>query len=611
MKAVRQILPYLKGKWAYVIGYGISNLLSVIFSTLTVTMISPFLNMLFNKVKPITTNPGFHVTDKEGLLNYFNYLLTHFINQHGGDKTYGLVFICTVVIVATLFKNAFLYTSKYILNPLRNEVVYDIRTDIYGKVLQLPIGFFTNERKGDILSRMTIDVAAIETSILSAMELLFSTPFTILFYFVVLSFISLKLFIFLLLLLPIAGVIIGRISKRLKRTTQETQERQGNLLSIMEETISGLRIVKAFRAEKNRAFVFNEQNHALQQLNNQVAARREMASPMSEFLGILILSIIIWFGGKMALSTPSEIEPGLFIVFISMFYFLINPLKSLSQIFYNLHQGRASIERVNKILEADNAINEKPDAIALDQFAQRIEFKNVSFSYQDKVVLKNINFVIEKGKTVAIVGASGAGKSTLVDLIPRFHDVSSGEILVDGRNIKDYSLDSLRNLMGIVSQEPILFNDTVANNIGLGSEVLDEEKMKQAAKIANAESFILSKEGSYQHVIGDRGNKLSGGEKQRLTIARALYKNPPILILDEATSSLDTVSERQVQEAINELMKNRTSIVIAHRLSTVQNADEIIVLEQGEIKERGTHQALINHQGIYKNLVDMQLLEKE
>ena len=606
MKAIRQILPYLKGKWGYVAAYGISNLLSVVFSTLTVTMIGPFLTTLFDKVEKVNAVQPISINSKQAIENYFKYLMTHFIEQNGGDKVYGLIFICLVVVFATFFKNVFLYTSRYILNPLRNGILFNIRKDLFGKIIQLPIGFFTNERKGDIMSRMTNDVSAVEVSIISMMELLFSTPITIIFYFIVLSMISLKLFLFLMVLLPIAGLIIGRISKSLKKNTQQTQIRLGNLLSIIEETLGGLRIVKAFGAEQNRNETFAHENKELYKLNNAVASRREMASPMSEFLGILILSVIIWFGGKMALSTPQEIEPGMFIVFISMFYFLINPLKSLSQIFYNLHQGRASIERINLILNAENKIIDEPNAQKISAFNGTIEFKNVHFSYDGNPILKNINLTIPKGKTIALVGASGAGKSTLVDLIPRFHDVESGEILLDGINIKSFKIEELRHLMGIVSQEPILFNDTIKNNIALGGDNTKLTEIENAAKVANAHTFISSKDSGYDDIVGDRGTKLSGGEKQRITIARAIFKNPPILILDEATSSLDTVSERQVQDAINHLMQNRTSIVIALRLSTVQNADEIVVLEKGEIKEKGTHAFLIAQNGLYKNLVDMQ-----
>ena len=604
MQAIRSILPYLKGKWGYVVTYIFANFLSVIFSTLTVGMISPFLNMLFSKESPVTSNPGLHF-NKDGITDYFRFLLTDFIHRHHDDKTYGLIFICIIVILSTFLKNLFFYAARYILNPLRNGIIMNIRKDLFGKIIQLPVGFFTNERKGDILSRMTNDVNAVEQSVTSLMELLFSTPITVIFYFVVLFVISAKLFLFLLILLPIAGFMIGRISKSLKKNTKITQEKLGNMLSIIEETLGGLRIVKAFRAETNRNQAFEKENQHLFQVNNQIAARRELASPMSEFLGISILSVIIWFGGKMALSNPPQLQPGTFIVFISMFYFLINPLKALSQIFYNLHQGKASLDRIHMILHAENTIIDQPDAKPISGFSDRIEFRNVSFAYEGKMVLKQINLIIKKGQTIALVGASGAGKSTLVDLIPRFHDVNAGEILIDGVNIKEYKIDDLRQLMGIVSQEPILFNDTIANNISLGSTPVPEA-IEQAGRIANAHEFIVQKEAGYQTMAGDRGAKLSGGEKQRVTIARAIFKNPPVLILDEATSSLDTMSERMVQDAINHLMQNRTSIIIAHRLSTVQNADEIIVLEHGEIKERGKHAMLIEQQGIYSKLVKMQ-----
>lgn len=605
MKAIRTILPYLRGKWNYVVIYASANLLSVIFSTITVAMIGPFLKMLFGQETMVTENPGLKLT-KDGIDLFFKYQLSHFIEINGGDKVYGLIFVCTIVIIATLLKNLFLYISKYTLHPLRNDIVTSIRKKIFDKMIQLPVGFFTNERKGDMLSRLTNDVNAVEISVISMMELLFSTPVTVLFYFTVLLVISPKLFLFLLVLLPIAGLIIGRISKSLKRSTMSTQERLANILSVAEETLSGLRIVKSYRAERNRVETFDMENEHVRTLNNHIASRRELASPMSEFLGIFILSIIIWFGGKMALSQPAEIDPGLFIMFISLFYFLINPLKALSQIFYNLHQGQASLERIDKILQAENTIIDAPNAKTKDYFEHSIEFRNVSFGYDGNQVLHQINLHIPKGKTIALVGSSGAGKSTLADLIPRFHDVTEGEILIDGENIKNHKLSDLRGLVGIVSQEPILFNDTIAKNISLGGNAEDRAKIEEAAKVANAYDFILQKENGFDSNIGDRGSKLSGGEKQRLTIARAIFKNPPILILDEATSSLDTVSEKQVQEAIDHLMQNRTSIVIAHRLSTVQNADEIIVLEQGRIAERGTHASLMSAGGLYKKLVDIQ-----
>ncbi|MBP6623852.1 MAG: ABC transporter ATP-binding protein [Chitinophagaceae bacterium] len=605
MKAIGSLLPYLRGKWSYILTYALSNLLSVIFSTFSMAMIIPFLNMLFEKDMYVATNPGL-TWSKEGIAAYFKFLLSDFIASHDNNKAYGLVFICVILIVSTFFKNLFLYIAKYILNPLRNGVLLNIRRDLYQKILSLPVGFFTNERKGDIMSRMTNDVTLIEVSIVGVMELLFSTPITVIFYFTILLYLSPKLFLFLLVLLPIAGLIIGRISKTLKRSSKQTQEKLGNLLSIIEETLGGLRIIKAFRAEGNRSQAFEHENQQIFALNNHIASRREMASPMSEFLGILILSTIIWFGGNMALSKPSEIEPGTFIMFISLFYFLINPLKSLSQIFYNLAQGKASIERIQKILSAENKIIDLADAQEMKEFKESIEFRHVGFAYEGHEILKDINLTIRKGQTLAIVGASGAGKSTLVDLIPRFHDVQTGEILIDGKQIQSIKIEDLRSLMGIVSQDPVLFNDTLRNNIALGGNTENTKAIEEAAKVANAHEFVMQKEGAYDGLAGDRGAKLSGGEKQRLTIARAIYKNPPILILDEATSSLDTVSERMVQDAINKLMQHRTSIVIAHRLSTVQNADEIIVLDKGEIVERGTHSSLIALNGRYKRLVDMQ-----
>nr|HPI55485.1 ABC transporter ATP-binding protein [Chitinophagaceae bacterium] len=445
MKAIGSLLPYLKGKWKYVVTYALSNLLSVIFSTFSMAMIIPFLNMLFEKDMYVAVNPGLSLT-KEGIANYFKFLLSDFIASHDNNKAYGLVFICVILIFSTFFKNLFLYLSRYILNPLRNGILVNIRKDLYGKILELPVGFFTNERKGDIMSRMTNDVTAIEVSIIGVMELLFSTPITVFFYFSILLYLSPKLFLFLLVLLPIAGLIIGRISKSLKKSSKHTQEKLGNLLSIIEETLGGLRIIKAFRAEDHRNKAFEQENLHIQQLNNHIASRRELASPMSEFLGILILSIIIWFGGNMALSKPAEIEPGTFIMFISLFYFLINPLKTLSQIFYNLAQGKASLERIHKILSAENTIVDHANALPVHRFDHRIEFRNVGFSYEGKRVLHNINITIEKGKTLAIVGASGAGKSTLVDLIPRFHDVAEGEIFIDGKNIQTLKLDDLRSL---------------------------------------------------------------------------------------------------------------------------------------------------------------------
>ncbi|MEZ5045797.1 MAG: ABC transporter ATP-binding protein [Chitinophagaceae bacterium] len=605
MNSIKRMLPFLKGKYHIILLYMTANLLSVVFTTLTVGMISPFLDILFDKTTPITQNPGIELS-RDGISQYFNYLLTHYIQIHNNDKVQGLVFVVIILIVSTILKNVFLFLSRYILNPLRNDIIRKIRRNFYEKMIALPIGFFSNERKGDIMSRMTNDMHAVEVSISSTMELLFSTPITVVFYFVILMTISLKLFLFLLVLLPLAGLLIGRISKSLKKSTQNNQERQANLLAIVEETLGGLRIIKAFKAENNRKEVFEKENTHLFQINNKIAMRRELASPLSEVLGIAILGVVVWYGGSMALKNPPEIEPGMFIMFISLFYFLIDPLKKLSQLFYNLHQGAAGLDRIHKIVDAENNIKNTSNPLPLKTFKDKIEFKNVSFLYENKLVLENISMTIKKGETVALVGASGAGKSTLVDLLPRLHDVAQGEIHIDDINIKTYAIEDVRAQIGVVSQDPILFNDTLSRNIALGYEQPNEKEIEQAAKVANAHTFILQKEHGYNSMIGDRGVKLSGGEKQRITIARAIYKNPAILILDEATSSLDTISERQVQDAIEQLMQNRTSIVIAHRLSTVQNADKIIVLDKGKIVEQGTHTELMAKGGQYQNLVNMQ-----
>ena len=412
--------------------------------------------------------------------------------------------------------------------------------------------------------------------------------------------------LFLMVILPIMGFIIGRVSRSLKKQSTASQEQLGTLMSILDETLGGLRVIKSFNAEKLLRGKFFQTNNALNDIRNRMNFRRDLASPMSEFLGMILLTSILWFGGKLVLNHQSGMDAAAFMTYIAVFYQIINPAKSLSTAFYNAQRGSAAIERIEEILQAPVTVTDKPDTITLPSFEHSIEFRNVSFAYDDKLILKNINLTIEKGKTVALVGSSGAGKSSLADLVPRFHDVTGGELLIDGVNIKNYSLYSIRSLMGIVTQEPILFNDTIANNIALGTDHVTKEQVEHAATVANALDFIRKKEDGFDSNIGDRGSKLSGGERQRLTIARAVLKNPPILILDEATSSLDTESERLVQDAINNMMQNRTSLVIAHRLSTIRHANEIIVLQKGEIAERGSHDELIAHNGIYKKLVDMQ-----
>jgi subfamily B ATP-binding cassette protein MsbA len=453
---------------------------------------------------------------------------------------------------------------------------------------------------------MTNDVNEIEGSVIGALEGWIKDPLAIIINLTVLFYISPKLTMFILICLPIMGFVIGKVSRSLKKQSMKVAEKSGETFSTIEETLGGLRVIKAFNVEQKLRQKFLSLSDEFLKARNQVGFRRDMASPMSELMGVTIFAGILWFGGRLVLSHEIAMNGAMFLTYMGLFYNIIDPAKSISSAFSNMQKGAAAIERIEQVLQAPITVDENPNGKKINEFVHSIEFKNVGFSYDDVVILKNINLKIEKGKTIALVGSSGAGKSTLADLIPRFHDVTSGEILVDGVNIKDYSLHAIRSLISIVTQEPILFNDTIANNIALGMETTDLSSIQQAAKIANADSFIQKKDSGYDTNIGDRGSKLSGGERQRLTIARAVLKNPPILILDEATSSLDTESERLVQDAINNLMNNRTSVVIAHRLSTIRHADEIIVLNKGEIAERGTHDQLLSHQGIYFKLVEMQ-----
>lgn len=603
MKSLYPVLKYLKRHVRLIALYFVCNLLSVVFSLVSLTMLIPFLSLIFGKTQLVLQNPGMHFS-ANGIIASFNFFLSQIILRHG--KVEALGFICLIVVLTILLKNVFLYLASYINSPVRTAIINDMRHDLFNKVLALPIGYFSEERKGDILSRMTNDLQEVEVSIISFLETAFREPFSILIYLIAMVKLSPQLTLFLLIFLPVTGLIIGRVSKSLKKQSTAGQSKLGDLLSIMDETLGGMRIVKAFNAEKEQHDKFLQNNRELFVIKNKINRRRDLASPMSEFLGIVVLCIVLYFGGRLALANPPMVSADVFITFIAIFSQIISPLKSFSTASYNIQKGKASAERIQAILEAPVTVTEKPNALPLKSFEHSIEFKDVGFGYQDHSVLKHIDLSIPKGKMIAIVGSSGAGKSTLADLVPRFHDVSSGQILLDGTDIRDYKIKDLRGLMGIVTQEPILFNDSIFNNIALGTESASEQQVMHAAKVANAHSFIMNKAEGYQTNIGDRGNKLSGGEKQRLTIARAVLKNPPILILDEATSSLDTESERMVQDAINHLMQNRTTIVIAHRLSTIQHADEIIVLSQGSIVERGKHTELIAKNGFYKRLVDMQ-----
>ncbi len=604
MKEFKRIFKYLTGYKGKIGLYFLFIVLSIVFSMVSLAMLAPFLQLLFDKSNRVLTQPEF-IFSAKGIAEYLKYIISNLIEKNGTQTA--LAFICIIIIISILFKNIFLYLSYRVLSPIRNGVMTRLRGDLYDKVLRLPVGFFTEQRKGDLISRMSNDANEVEWSVMMALEALIREPLTIIFYLVMMVLISPQLSLFLLVFLPFTAFIIGRVSRSLKKQSTEAQEKNGLVLSILDETLSGIRVIKAFTAEKVLGQRFHEMNINLGELRNRINFRKDMASPLSEFMGVMVLSGVLWFGGKLVLgNNAGGLTPDGFITYILFFTQTINPLKSLSSAYYNTRRGSAAIERIEEIINAPVIVEENVNPVPIPSFEKSIEFKNVSFAYNDTVVLNNINLTLEKGKTVALVGSSGSGKSTLADLVPRFHDVSSGEILVDGMNIKDYSINNLRQLMGIVTQEPILFNDTIASNIALGKPEASKDEIESAAKIANAHHFIIQKDNGYDENIGDRGSKLSGGERQRVTIARAVLKNPPILILDEATSSLDTESERLVQDAINHLMKDRTSLVIAHRLSTVRHADEILVLQNGIIVERGTHDELVIKNGFYKRLVDMQ-----
>ena len=585
------------------------NILSAIFNIFSFTLIIPILQILFKMDTTVYEFIpwGSEMPLKDILMNNMYYFVTIIIDKYGPSLT--LLFIGIFFGIMTFLKTGCYFGSSAIMVPLRTGIVRDIRTQVYNKLLSLPLGFFSRERKGDIIARMSGDVGEIEYSITSSLDMLIKNPILIIFYFATLLFTSWELTLFTILVVPLMAWAMSAIGKQLKRESLEAQGKWSDTMSQIDETLGGLRIIKAFIAEDKMKARFLNTSNELKRANSKVFIRQALAHPVSEFLGSVMIMIVLWFGGTLILNDNASIDAPTFIFFMIILYSVLNPLKELAKAGYNIPKGMASVERVDKIMKAENNIKEKPDAKAISSFNDKIEFRNVRFSYGDgKEVIHGVDLTVPKGQTIAIVGQSGSGKSTLVDLIPRYHDVTSGELLIDGTNVKDLKIHSLRSLIGNVNQEAILFNDTIFNNIAFGVENATMEQVVAAAKIANAHDFIMEKENGYDTMIGDRGGRLSGGQRQRISIARAILKNPPILILDEATSALDTESERLVQEALDRLTSTRTTIAIAHRLSTIKNANEIYVMQDGVIVEHGKHADLIAMDGYYKKLNDMQAL---
>jgi len=606
MSKIRLLLKFIGPYRNSAIKNIIFNILSAVFALISYTLVIPFLNILFNRIEP-APYPGDFQMSIEYLGDLSRYYLYSFIDKNG--EAGALLLVSIIVIAASLLKNGFIFLANNSMAYMRSCTVRDLRKKMYCKVLRLPLSFFTDARKGDVMTRISNDVQEIELSVMASLTMLFRDPLYILIFVVYLFVTSVELTVFALILLPMSGWLIGRASRTLRSSSLLGQQHLGRLLSVVEETLTGLRIVKGFNAEEKMSRQFTDTNEKYSKIFKRITRKAYLASPLSEFLATIALMVIMYAGGMLALRGAGNMGPDRLIAFLVVFSQIIQPAKNITTAWFSIQKGMASIDRIGQVLDAEEKICEKRDAIAVKEFNKSIEFRDVWYSYNSEPVLKDINLKIEKGKTVALVGRSGAGKSTLADLLPRFMDVDKGSITIDGNDIRDLKIKDLRNLMGIVSQHPILFNTSFTENIGFGSEAVDREQVENAARIANAHGFIMETEGGYDYCVGETGNRLSGGQRQRISIARAIMANPPILILDEATSSLDTESERLVQDAILNLMKNRTSLVIAHRLSTIQNSDLIVVMEEGKIVEAGTHTELMkNNDGYYRKLYSYQAI---
>ncbi len=608
MSYFKDILKYEKKYRKFTLLNILFNIFYALFNVLSVLAFIPVLNILFGKEKKVIIKPIYEGISTLGSYaeNSFNYFISQKIENEGQINT--LLFICLLALSLFFLKNLFRYLASYVITFLRTGIVKDLRDKLYNKIVELPVSYFTEKRKGDIIARMTSDVQEVENSILSSVQVIVREPLTVIISISLMLYMSVQLTLFVFILLPVSGFIISSISKKLKSQSVKAQKETGNFLSFIEETLTGLRIIKGFNAEKIIEEKFNNSTLKFKQLTTSVFHRQTLASPMSEFLGSATIIAILWYGGVEVLNKTSPLDSSKFLGYILLFYTVLNPIKLITTTFYNIKKGEASAARIMEVLNTENSIKDKPNAIVKENFKNEIEFKNISFKYKDDYVLKDFSLTVKKGETVALVGQSGSGKSTLANLITRFYDVNKGTVLIDNKNIKDVTKKSLRDLMGIVSQDSILFNDTIANNIKLGTENATDEAILEASKIANANEFIQDLPEKFNTNIGDGGGTLSGGQKQRLSIARAVLKNPPIMILDEATSALDTESEQLVQVALEKMMQNRTSLVIAHRLSTIQKADKIVVMKKGKIVEQGKHEELLSKKGEYFKLVTMQSL---